>query len=81
MSYSCYYPISVGEDLNMPYIEVRLARAEDREAVLAFCTQTWSWGDYIEHVWDQWLHNPNGQLLVATSDNKPVGVIHMQMLD
>jgi ribosomal protein S18 acetylase RimI-like enzyme len=65
----------------MAYIEIRPARVEDREAVLAFCTQTWSWGDYVEYVWDQWLHNPKGQLLVATADSKPVGVANMQMLD
>src|SRR5438034_11761320 len=65
----------------MAHIEIRPARAEDREAALAFCTQTWSWGDYIGYVWDKWLHNPNGQLLVATADSKPVGVANMQMLD
>jgi ribosomal protein S18 acetylase RimI-like enzyme len=65
----------------MAHIEIRPARAEDREAVLAFCTQTWSWGDYIGYVWDEWLHNPNGQLLIATADSKPVGVVNMQMLD
>jgi GNAT superfamily N-acetyltransferase len=65
----------------MAHIEIRPARVENREAVLAFCTQTWSWGDYIGYVWDQWLHNPKGQLLVATADSKPVGVANMQMLD
>ena len=65
----------------MAHIEIRSARPEDREAVLAFCTQTWRWGDYVGYVWDQWLHNPKGQLLVATADSKPVGVANMQMLD
>jgi len=65
----------------MAHIEIRSARVEDREAVLAFCTQTWNWGDYVEYVWDQWLHNPKGQLLVAIADDKAVGVANMQMLD
>lgn len=65
----------------MAQIEIRPARAEDRAAILAFCTQTWSWGDYIDYVWDEWLSNPNGRLLVATADSKPVGVANMQMLD
>jgi ribosomal protein S18 acetylase RimI-like enzyme len=65
----------------MTHIEIRPARPEDREPILTFCTQTWSWGDYIEYIWDEWLSNPNGQLLVATADNKPVGLAHMQMLD
>ena len=65
----------------MAHIEVRPARPEDREPILAFCTQTWSWGDYIEYIWDEWLSNANGQLLVATADSQPIGVANMQMLD
>lgn len=64
----------------MPQIEIRPARPEDRDAVLAFCTQTWDWGDYIEYVWDEWLHDPNGVLFVTTIDGQPVGVAHMRML-
>lgn len=64
----------------MPQIEIRPARAEDREAVLAFCQNTWEWGDYIERVWDDWLHDQNGSLIVAVVDGKPVGVDHLRML-
>jgi ribosomal protein S18 acetylase RimI-like enzyme len=62
-------------------IEIRQARMEDRAAVLAFCEHTWEWGDYIEHVWDEWLSNPAGQLLVALSDGQPVGLVHVVMLN
>ncbi|MGZ6365627.1 MAG: N-acetyltransferase family protein [Ktedonobacteraceae bacterium] len=65
----------------MPDLEVRPARPEDREAVLAFCQQTWEWGDYIEHVWDEWLNNPQGKLFVATIDGQPVGVTNIRMLN
>jgi GNAT superfamily N-acetyltransferase len=65
----------------MSHIDIRLARPEDREAVLAFCTDTWEWGDYIEYVWDEWLHDPQGALFVATNDSRPVGVAHMRMLN
>lgn len=65
----------------MPQIDVRPARPEDREEVLEFCTNTWEWGDYIEYVWDEWLHDPQGSLFVATSDGRPVGVAHMRMLN
>ena len=65
----------------MPEIEIRPARPEDREAVLAFCRQTWEWGDYIEYVWDEWLHDPKGIMFVATADGKPVAVSHLQMLN
>ncbi len=65
----------------MPQLEIRPARAEDRDAVLAFCAHTWESGDYIEYVWDKWLHDPEGLLLVATSDGQPVGIDHLQMLN
>ena len=65
----------------MPYTEIRAARPEDRDAVLAFCQQTWEWGDYIEHVWDQWLNDTNGLLLVATVDGQPVGLSHLKMIN
>src|SRR5579863_9086839 len=60
--------------------EIRRARPEDRAAVLAFCTNTWEWGDYIAYVWDEWLHDPQGALFVATVDEQPVGLAHMRMV-
>ncbi|GHO43850.1 GNAT family N-acetyltransferase [Ktedonospora formicarum] len=64
----------------MPDIKVRPARPEDREPVLAFCAHTWDDGDYIEHVWDEWLGNPAGQLIVATVDEQPAALVHIEML-
>ena len=64
----------------MPDIEMRPARPEDREAVLAFCVNTWDWGDYIEYVWDEWLDDPKGMLVVAIVDGQVAGVAHFQML-
>src|SRR2546423_1522036 len=64
----------------MPDFEVRPARPEDREAVLAFCQQTWEWGDYIEYVWDEWLNNPQGKLFVATKNGQTVAIANMRML-
>jgi ribosomal protein S18 acetylase RimI-like enzyme len=66
--------------LTMPYIEIRRAQAEDREAVLSFCVDTWEWGDYIEHTWEKWLQDSSGCLFVATIEQQPVGIVHMQML-
>ncbi len=59
---------------------IRRARAEDRNAVLAFCVNTWEWGDYIEYVWDEWLHDSQGAMFVATVDEQPVGLAHMHMV-
>jgi ribosomal protein S18 acetylase RimI-like enzyme len=67
--------------MEMPDLEVRPAHPEDREAILAFCQQTWEWGDYIEYVWDEWLNDPQGKLIVATIDGKPVGITHVRMLN
>lgn len=60
--------------------EVRPARAEDRAAVLAFCQNTWSWGDYIDYQWDEWLHSSTGRLFVATINEQPVGIVNVDML-
>jgi len=65
----------------MSQLEVRRAEERDREAVLAFCSQTWEWGDYIDYVWDEWLHDENGVLFVATMDGQPVGIANMRMLN
>lgn len=64
----------------MPTLITRLAQPEDKAAVLAFCAQTWEWGDYIAEVWDEWLVDPSGRLLVATLDDRPVAVEHLRMM-
>ncbi len=64
----------------MTYIEVRAAQTQDRPVILAFCEHTWEWGDYIERAWDGWFSDPSGKLLIATADERPVGVVHLQML-
>jgi N-acetylglutamate synthase-like GNAT family acetyltransferase len=53
---------------------IRPARAEDKATVLTFCERTYEWGDYVPLVWDDWLEDKQGQLLVATRDDKPVAV-------
>jgi ribosomal protein S18 acetylase RimI-like enzyme len=61
-------------------IEARPAREDDREAVLAFCARTWDDGDYIQYVWEDWLRDASGALLVATLDGRPVGLAHLRMM-
>lgn len=61
-------------------LAMRPARAEDRDAVLAFCAHTWEGGDYIADVWDDWLADERGTLLVAVAGERPVGIIHMRMM-
>jgi GNAT superfamily N-acetyltransferase len=57
-------------------IDVRLARAKDKAAVVGFCRHTFGWGDYIAEVWDSWLADGAGRLLVAVIGGRPVGVLH-----
>ncbi len=59
---------------------VRPAQPADREAVLSFCRDTWDHGDYIENVWEDWLVDETGLLLVAVAGDQPVGLIHIAML-
>lgn len=62
-------------------IDVRPARAEDKANILAFCRNTFSWGDYIPDVWDDWLMFAGGQLLIATVNEQPAGVVHVALLE
>ena len=60
--------------------QIRPARAADREAVLAFCAQTWEWGDYIAEVWDRWLADTVGILVVGEIGGQVMGVDKLTFL-
>jgi len=62
-----------------PRIYVRKAYASDKEAVFNFCKKTWSWGDYIQEVWDKWITQEHGKLFVATINRRPVGISHLSI--
>lgn len=65
----------------MADLEVRPAREEDRAAVLAFCERTWDdGGDYVADVWDEWLTDASGTLLVGVLDGTPVGLAHLHLV-
>src|SRR5689334_10764767 len=59
---------------------VRPARDEDRAAVLAFCAQTWDWGDYLDWVWDDWMADPRGLFAVGTVGRRVVSVDKLTFL-
>ena len=61
-------------------LTIRPARPDDKAAVLAFCEHTWEWGDYIADVWDEWLADPAGRLLVAVLHDRPVAIDHIKMV-
>ena len=38
---------------------IRDAHNLDRISVLKFCKDTFTWGDYVDKVWDFWLSEGN----------------------
>jgi len=52
---------------------IRNAKPSDKPHVLKFCQNTFSWGDYVEHVWDFSL---NEDLLFVYEKHLPVGICH-----
>jgi ribosomal protein S18 acetylase RimI-like enzyme len=63
----------------MEDIIVRVARASDRERVLEFTTNTFSWGDYIDRVFDRWITDSSGRLLVAERKGRVVGITFLKL--
>ena len=52
----------------------RLAQSSDKEPVLSFCKNTFSWGDYIHEVWDSWIQE--GNLIVIAHEKSPISMAH-----
>ena len=57
----------------MAKLRIREANNSDKNHVLKFCKNTFSWGDYVEHVWNYWISE--GHLLLAQKSD-PVGICH-----
>jgi GNAT superfamily N-acetyltransferase len=55
-------------------IQVRPAQAADKSAVEGICAQIWDGDDYIPQVWDDWLADLHGELIVAEQAGKIVGI-------
>lgn len=55
-------------------MNLRKAQNQDKKPVLAFCKNTFSWGDYISEVWDNW--ELEGNLLIVEENQKPVALCH-----
>jgi GNAT superfamily N-acetyltransferase len=55
-------------------LQIRPARPEDREAVFAMVATVWDGNDYIPLVWEEWLGDPSGPLLVGEQDGRPAAL-------
>jgi GNAT superfamily N-acetyltransferase len=51
--------------MSEPELSIRLARSGDRAAMERICAHTWDDGDYIPYVWDRWLSDGQGPLIVG----------------
>jgi hypothetical protein len=64
-------------------LRIRKAHPLDKDKILNFCKDTFTWGDYIGIVWDFWLTDPSGILLVVDDLNSsaltygPVATSHI----
>jgi N-acetylglutamate synthase-like GNAT family acetyltransferase len=58
-------------------ITIRPARRSDKDEILRFCINTFSWGDYIDRVWDYWYTEKNGQLFVVESGGEKIAMSHV----
>lgn len=52
---------------------IRKALPSDKPIILKFCKHTFSWGDYIEEIWDYWM---NEGILLVIQKQIPVGMTH-----
>jgi len=62
--------------LGLSQVNVRRAVARDKGPILEICKKIWNGGDYVPEVWDDWLKDRGGLLVVATVNETPVGVAH-----
>ncbi|HEX9988627.1 MAG TPA: GNAT family N-acetyltransferase [Chloroflexia bacterium] len=51
-------------DVDFPGFTLRDATLQDKAQVLQFTAKTWEFGDYIEHVYDDWLADATGRFIV-----------------
>jgi len=60
-------------------MQIRDAQPRDKQVVLDFCINTFSWGDYIADVWDAWILQ--GNLFVIAEGDVPIGLWHLVFTD
>ena len=54
-------------------LKIRNANDSDKLSILKFCQNTFSWGDYVEYVWDFWLSENH---LFVAEKSFPIGICH-----
>lgn len=59
---------------------LRPARASDRDDIAVFATDTFSWGDYVLDVFDDWLADEDSLVGVAESEGTVVALARVALL-
>jgi ribosomal protein S18 acetylase RimI-like enzyme len=62
---------------NSNIVVCRPALAKDKAEVMEISSHIWEGGDYLPHVWDEWLADPEGMLGVAELTGRVVGVFKL----
>lgn len=70
----CRQAILIAEGFLEDLLRIRRVTGADKEQVLEFCQNTFSWGDYIDRVWDTWA--AEGAFLALEYEKRPVGICH-----
>jgi GNAT superfamily N-acetyltransferase len=65
----------------IPKIRIRAAVQTDKAPLFSFVSRTWSWGDYVPDVWDEWFADRGGRIFVAEAGSKQVAMNHVRLLD
>jgi len=61
-------------------VNIRRANGQDSPAVMDLTSTIWGGEDYIPYVWNDWLQDPLGALLVAEQDGKVLGLAKLTVL-
>jgi GNAT superfamily N-acetyltransferase len=61
-------------------LTIRPARPGDRPAMERISSHTWDWGDYIPLVWDEWLADEQGVVLVGDLGEETVALSKIAFL-
>lgn len=62
-------------------IHIRKGKLSDKPIIESFTRDTFSWGDYLPGVWEQWVRSKRGELLVAEVSKIVVGALHVRYLE
>jgi GNAT superfamily N-acetyltransferase len=62
-------------------VRIRPAKPADKAQLMSFIKDVWGGHDYIPRVWDEWLKDKTGKMLVAEWDRVPVGMGRVRFLE